>query len=248
MRAFTFVRLLYKRFFSETERDYAGAQLLRRSGALWAPKMVIGEYGKIWTEDRDFFEYYRKFEEDNDASAERKFFLRSLLSLVEDVPGDTAECGAYRGASSWLICDRFSNSDKTHYIFDSFQGLSAPSPVDGNYWKQGDLTAGEEILKKNLSGVPRVKILGGWIPERFNEVAGRRFCFVHIDVDLYQPTLDSIAFFYPRLAPGGIILSDDYGFSTCPGARLAIDEYMKNRPEPVVHVPTGQAFIIKRGL
>jgi hypothetical protein len=70
---------------------------------------------------------------------------------------------------------------------------------------------------------------------------------VHIDVDLYQPTLDSIRFFYPRLAPGGIILCDDYGYSSCPGAKGAFDEYMKDRPEKIIHAPTGQAFIIKDG-
>ena len=44
----------------------------------------------------------------------------------------------------------------------------------------------------------------------------------------------------------GIIVCDDYGFSTCPGAKQAFDEFMKGKPEPIVHVPTGQCFIIKK--
>jgi hypothetical protein len=74
-----------------------------------------------------------------------------------------------------------------------------------------------------LGPVPFVEVYKGWIPERFAVVAGRSFCFAHIDVDLYRPTLDSMAFFYPRMAPGGIILLDDYGFSTCPGVTEAVD-------------------------
>jgi hypothetical protein len=247
MRLFTFIKLVSKKLFSERESDFASFVLSKKFAALWYPKMALGEYGKIWPDDKQFFDYYSKFEASNKASAERKFFLRSLLSLVDTLPGDTAECGAYQGASSWLICDKFKNTDKTHYIFDSFEGLSAPLDVDGEYWTKGDLRASEEILKKNLSTYSKVEILKGWIPDRFGEAADESFCFVHVDVDLYQPTLDSIRFFYPRLVPGGIILSDDYGFRTCPGAKGAFDEYMKDKPEKIIHVPTGQAFIIKDG-
>ena len=83
------------------------------------------------------------------------------------------------------------------------------------------------------------------IPTRFDEVADRSFCFVHVDVDLFEPTRESIAFFYPRMVPGGVMLFDDYGFVTCPGATRAIDEFTAEHPEPLVHVPTAQAFLIK---
>ena len=44
-----------------------------------------------------------------------------------------------------------------------------------------------------------IKTYKGWIPERFDEVKDRTFSFVHIDVELYQPTYDSLEFFFPRL-------------------------------------------------
>lgn len=245
MKLLTFARLVYQKLFSARESDYASFVLAQKFAALWCSKAILGEYGKIWVEDDSFFDYYRRFEPGNTASAERKFFLRSLLSLVDSLPGDTAECGAYRGASSWLICDQLKETGKTHFIFDSFEGLSTPSHVDGEYWSKGDLCSGEEMLKEHLSAFNNVKVCKGWIPQSFNDAAERSFCFVHIDVDLYQPTLDSIKFFYPRVVEGGIILSDDYGFNTCPGARMAFDEYMRDKPEKIVHVPTGQAFIIK---
>ncbi|MGM3941125.1 TylF/MycF family methyltransferase, partial [Salmonella sp. NW387] len=74
-----------------------------------------------------------------------------------------------------------------------------------------------------------------------------RYCFVHVDVDLYQPTRDSIQFFYPRMVPGGIMLFDDYGSGMqSPGAARAVDDFMAGNPEPVIDAPTAQAFIIKR--
>jgi len=41
------------------------------------------------------------------------------------------------------------------------------------------------------------------------------------------------------------MLFDDYGFVTCPGATRAIDEFTAEHPDPLVHVPTAQAFLIK---
>lgn len=72
------------------------------------------------------------------------------------------------------------------------------------------------------------------------------FCFVHIDVDLYQPTYDSLAFFYERTSSGGIILCDDYGFITCPGAKAAMDSFFLNKLERIVCLPTGQGFVVKK--
>jgi hypothetical protein len=157
------------------------------------PKLIVSEYGRTWLDDEAFFDYYRQLVGDTYTSADRKFFLRSILSVVDGLPGDTAECGVYRGASSWLICEHFRNTDKTHHLFDSFQGLSAPVTADGGYWHEGDMEAGEALVLNTLSPY-KVASHKGWIPDRFVEVRDKSFCFVHIDVDLYQPTSDSLHF------------------------------------------------------
>ena len=123
--------------------------------------------------------------------------------------------------------------------------MSEPLPVDRSYWRAGDLSSAEEIVAKNLSEFSNVHLRRGWIPERFGEIANLTFCFVHIDVDLYQPTKDSVDFFFPRLEKGGMLICDDYGFTTCPGARAAMDEYFENRPERIVELPTGQGLVFK---
>jgi O-methyltransferase len=67
-----------------------------------------------------------------------------------------------------------------------------------------------------LSEFPFVHLYKGWIPSRFIEVEDRQFSFVHIDVDLYEPILDSLNFF-PKLVKGGVIVFDDYGITQFPG-------------------------------
>jgi hypothetical protein len=239
---------LNKSFLQKEKRELWAFIIAEKLASFFYPQFTYTDYGKIWLEDKGFFRHYEKYNNGNDyRSADRKYFLRELLSLIEHLPGDTVECGVYCGATSELICEKFKETPKIHHAFDSFEGLSQPLAPDGNAWRKGDLKVAEDIVRKNLASFEdKVIIYKGWIPERFSEVSNKKFCFVHIDVDLYQPTLDSLRFFYPRLVSGGIIMCDDYGFSTCPGAKKAFDEYIEDKPESIVHVPTGQGFLVKR--
>ncbi len=65
--------------------------------------------------------------------------------------------------------------------------------------------------------------------------------FVHIDIDLYRPTRDSLEFFYPRMNDGGIIIVDDFALCACPGATRAVEEVLSGKPEQMISLPTGVA-------
>ena len=82
-------------------------------------------------------------------------------------------------------------------------------------------------------------------PETFDGLEAGRFSFVHVDVDLYQPTIDCCHFFYPRLVPGGMMVFDDYGFPACRGEKDAADEYFSDKAEKPFVLPTGQGIVIK---
>lgn len=201
-----------------------------------------------WLRNPWFSGYLQKFGEERGLNRERRWILQELIRLVETVPGDTAECGAFEGAGSYLICHANaanSNFNRVHHVFDSFEGLSTPAAVDGAYWHKGDMSRGEDIVRKNLTEFSAYELHKGWIPERFVDVKEKHFAFVHIDVDLYQPTLDSMSFFYERMNPGGIIVCDDYGFTTCPGATRAVNETLRDKPEKMIALPDGGGFLIK---
>lgn len=199
-----------------------------------------------WWSDHDFNTYLEKFRERNRFNTHRRWMLWQLMRLVQAVPGDTAECGVFEGAGSWLICAGIRGTDRKHHLFDSFEGLSAPDAADGAYWTKGDLSAGEELVRRNLEPfAASIEFHKGWIPDRFADVADKKFAFVHIDVDLKQPTLDSLEFFYPRLSPGGVLVCDDYFCTTCPGATEAIDTFLADKPEKMVPLDAGGGFFIK---
>ncbi len=218
----------------------------------WAGRVLVPSYRFKWPQldwwrDPEFTRYLERFGEDRLLNADRKWIVYQLLRLTADIPGDTAECGVYKGATSYLVCcaNKFSRAGtKTHHLFDSFAGLSEPTATDGSHWSKGDLHCGIDEVRRALAQFNDTKFYSGWIPDRFPDVADAKFSFVHIDVDLLDPTRESLQFFYPRMQPGGIIVCDDYGITTCPGATQAIDQFLADKPEKMLALPDGGGFLI----
>jgi O-methyltransferase len=206
----------------------------------------------LWFHDKEFMHVWKNFPESNNSIHERRFNLYSIAKSIRSIPGDMAECGVWKGASSYLMLTANEGVDKQMHIFDSFEGLSQPDPEDTPSkdrtfrWKENDLSATEDHVRRNLHAFSNVYYYKGWIPDRFSDVDKRKFSLVHLDVDLYQPTLDSLKFFYSRMSRGGVIVCDDYGFETCPGAHSSMNEFMNDKPEGIIHLTTGQGIIIKQ--
>ena len=206
-----------------------------------------------WLNDEEYARAWSQFSGAGTAIHERKFNLFNMARSICNVPGDLAECGVFSGGSSHLMLVANEDTTKHLYGFDSFEGLSAPtlldSPLDESTfkWRKHDMQIYERTAHANLEQhLGRYTLYKGWIPDRFGEVADKKFSMVHIDVDLYEPTLAALEFFYPRVSTGGIILCDDYGFKSCPGARKAMDEFFIDKPEArVVHLTTGQGVVVR---
>ena len=242
----SYARLIGRLVKGQQSVEYVRFLLAERITAAIYPKYRFSEFGRLFLEDEEFRQYHDRYVHTKRyRSLDRKYTLDQLLKLVTTIDGDTAECGAFEGASSYLICRRIEGSNKQHHVFDSFAGLSAPSQDDGVYWTRGDLAIGESAIRKTLGKFDFVVYHTGWIPERFHEVADLKFSFVHVDVDLHAATLASLRFFYPRVSRGGVILCDDYGFRSCPGAKKAMDEFFLDKVENIVCLPTGQGLVIR---
>lgn len=205
-----------------------------------------------WFKNEEFLDVWSDFPEPLNAIQDRRFNLYNLAKAFSRVPGDLAECGVRFGRCSHLMLAATRPIGKHLHGFDSFEGLSEPGRQDrvrvGAQWQwaKHNLSSPEERAKRNLvSDEGRYTLYKGWIPKRFCEVADRTFSFVHVDVDLYQPTRHSYEFFWPRLSPGGAIVCDDYGSVNCPGARKAVDEFVASVGEQVAELATGQALLVK---
>lgn len=197
---------------------------------------------------------------DNSLKQLRYYVLHQLAAAaVAKFPTlSIAECGCWWGHSTHILASILAAqpgfSGRLH-VFDSFEGLSEFKAQDESTFRPTE--ASKDSARKNfqsnlarvsegLSSYDFVQIHPGWIPTRFRDVEGESFSLVTIDVDLYEPTREALRFFYPKLRKGGFLYCDDYGYETFPGAKLAVDEYLKDQePELFLDLPIGSAFLIK---
>ena len=179
---------------------------------------------------------YETFEEDHLLNAFRRQTLIQEVIEVEHkkILGDFVEFGVYKGFSANLMLS-YSPTNRNYVGFDTFEGLSQPMEnVDGTHWVKGDLAfSNTAALTKLDEFKSRVKLIKGEIPEVFTAFRNvdMKFSLVHIDLDLYEPTKSAVLFAWERLSAGGSLICDDYGFSTCPGATIAIDEFLLDRSD-----------------
>jgi O-methyltransferase len=178
---------------------------------------------------------------------------RSLLSAFEAFtvyaaarsqaqrPGDFAEVGVFRGASAKLIAEV--KGDKTLHLFDTFEGLPVGSEFDRGVHRENQYSCSLESVQKYLSPYKNLLYYKGIFPDSTAGVPETKYSFVHFDVDLYEGTKACLEYFYPRMIPGGVMLSHDYGLLS--GVEKAFDEFFVDKPEKVFELPTTQCMVTK---
>lgn len=156
----------------------------------------------------------------------------SLHAVAEEIHshsviGNVAELGVYQGEFARYIHREF--PDRNLYLFDTFQGFSQQ---DQEVDRSGGFSSAAEdfsdtsvnLVLGKMDDPDRVKIRAGYFPESVQETdLTKSFAFVSIDADLYKPIYDGLAFFYPRLSPGGFIFIHDYNNKDYPGAKAAVE-------------------------
>jgi O-methyltransferase len=172
--------------------------------------------------------------------------------------GDVVECGCWHGHSTLAIAKLMSAeefSGKFH-VFDSFEGgLSDFGIKDESSFRLSDEEKRAQIeqFRSDFESVGAlmapftfVELHRGWIPQIFASFVPRPIRFLHVDVDMYEPTKASLEFFWDSVIEGGCIVIDDYNHAVFEGATRAVDEFLRSRtPRLFYRVPFGSAFVIK---
>lgn len=184
-------------------------------------------------------------------------YQAALRACLDHPDLDMVECGCFLGHSTFMIAralERNGFKGELH-VFDSFEGLSEFREEDhGPVFPTDEARANVrrhfksdfERVEALLARFPFVKLYRGWIPDRFNDIPERPLSLLSIDVDLFDPILTSLENFYPRLVGGGSVFLDDYGSTSFPGARLAVDKYLAGTPHTMLlRLPFGSALLLK---
>lgn len=176
-------------------------------------------------------------------AVDEAYMIRAAVLATERVPGVLAEVGVFRGGTARVIGE--AKGDRTLHLFDTFEGLPAPTAIDRGF-VQGDYACSLDAVKAFLTGIPDVHFHAGMFPATSGPVREARFSFVHLDVDLYQSTYDALAFFYPRMSVGAMLISHDY--VEFPAVRQVFDDYFADTAQPVLELTGNQCLVLKIGL
>ena len=174
-------------------------------------------------------------------SGNEAFTVYSLARSQSSLDGDMAEVGVYQGVSARLIS--IASGNRPLHLFDTFAGLPAPDADEHERMREGHYAASLQSVQAFLGDRQNISYHPGLFPDTAPPDVGRRFSFVHLDVDLKSSTLACLEYFYSRLLPGGVILSHDYSYLT--GVREAFAEFLLGRQECAMELATSQAMLVK---
>ena len=175
-------------------------------------------------------------------SGNEAFTVYSVARAQAAIGGEMAEVGVYQGCSAKIIS--MASGGAPLHLFDTFAGLPEPNADEHVRMREGHYAASLESVRAFLAGHDNIAFHPGIFPHSTDACADKRFSFVHLDVDLKSSTLDCLAFFYPRMLPGGVILTHDYSYLD--GVREAFGEFCARRPEQPIELPSSQAMLIRR--
>jgi O-methyltransferase len=182
--------------------------------------------------------------------AKRMRNIEECLDRVreENIPGDVAETGVWRGGAAVFMrgyLAAYGMDDRLVWAADSFEGLPKPT-------SQADLgfdysSATTPILAVSLDEVRElferygllddgVRFLKGWFRDTLPAAPIKALSLLRLDGDLYESTRDGLQALHDKVVPGGFILVDDYG--DFPPCRKAVDEFRAERgiDAPIVKV------------
>ncbi len=187
-------------------------------------------------------------------SAERIVGVMNSIKYVvaNNIPGSIVECGVWRGGSMMAAAHTLLNLKDTSrdiYLFDTFEGMSEPTEKDVmfdgqkassllnsserkegvvNYW----CVAGIEDVTRNVTATGYAKeklhFIKGKVEDTIPQHAPDQIALLRLDTDWYESTAHELEHLYPRVAPNGVVIIDDYGHWQ--GARQAVDEYFAKQP------------------
>lgn len=197
-------------------------------------------------------------------------FLMAQEVLENGIEGDFVELGVASGglACAMALAMKKHGIQRTFHLFDSYAGLPYAGPEDdcqpgiGAKTAMSDLPLRERLVScgMNLTSVDSVRrnlgsmgasdtplvFYKGWFQDTLPvlpESAISKIALLHLDADLYESTLISLEYMYPRVVTGGVVILDDFELGGC---AKAVSKYFSGKvPELFSESDYGSVYFLK---
>lgn len=168
-----------------------------------------------------------KINNNGDAARFMALILNLRLLQADNIPGDFAELGVWKGNSAAILADFAAKSGRHLFLFDTFYGFDRRDLIETDRsHKHSFADTSVDYVHETVGYPATITCIQGFFPESVtDEVRARSFALAHIDCDLYEPMTAALDFFYARMPRGGMMILHDYSSGTWAGATRAIDEF-----------------------
>jgi len=162
-----------------------------------------------------------------------------------------AECGVCDGLTIFyaLSAAATATNDPQAFLYDAWEGMKSEHLLPSELSSAGAYSyLSIEQTRKNLMGYRDTLIFNkGFLPDSLQSSNNpETIVWLHIDLNSAIPTEESLKYFYDKLAQGGVVLLDDYGWADFTDTKRVVDRFFMNKEASLLQLPTGQAVAFKR--
>jgi hypothetical protein len=207
---------------------------------------------ELKTYSQPFFDCFNSFILSDDKRVFNKLIARTLLyNEVKDVPGDIVECGVFKGTGLYTFLKLKNiynpNSSKKVIGFDFFNTDKLIESIKCTTDKE----TMETLFKgRNFNHEDSFKdllhdklMLDGFSETDFDLIAGdisltskeftlsnpgAKISLLYIDLDIEEPTYNTLTNLWDNITKGGLIVFDEYGYHKWTES-LGVDRFIKEK-------------------
>ncbi len=174
------------------------------------------------------------------------------------VSGDFVECGVNAGFVSSAIMQAldWNATGRRFFLVDTWAGppldqydasevAAGRRQVAQAAMAAGAYVADIERVRRNFAEWPGAVIVQGAVPDVLPQIPSAQIAFLHLDMNAARPEQAALAYLWPRLPPGAVVLLDDYAYHGFEEQARAIDAVAEQVGASVLALPTGQGLIVK---
>lgn len=203
-----------------------------------------------WFDDSEFVDCYNAVRQNTLVDLYRLHELWTLAGQLANRGGDFLEVGVWRGGTGCLMAARAKalGSPARIFLCDTFSGVVKAGGMDAHYKGGEHADTSVEIVRDLAAkmGLDNIDLLKGVFPDETGQrVADRTIALCHIDVDVYESAGQVLDWVWPRLQVGGVVVFDDYGFSTCDGVTRLVNERARDADALTMHNLNGHGVMVK---
>lgn len=174
-----------------------------------------------------------------------------VSNKVKDIDGDFVECGVNLGGLSRTIIHYldFKHLKKKFYLLDTFCGIPEEFILkEERRYGVDKKSYGEcyERVKEVFKEFENVILIKGKVPHTLPLVKAQKVAYLSLDMNVATPEIAAAEYFWDKMVSGGVLLLDDYVYSTkYTVSRRLFDDFAIQRNVQVLALPTGQGLIFK---